>query len=159
MAKKEVDIFRDTPLRYVGYANEVGEAFRPIFPRFVVPSYGLAFLYVGADSISKTKYTYDRGSSMEVTVGTFVDVLVWQTLASVLIPGKVINMVTAFSTQAVSNSTLPRRYTHRARYLPTAVGLAFIPLIIKPIDHGVDLLMDSTLRKVVPHSLTNKEHN
>ena len=102
MPEKEKDIFRDTPLRYVGYANEVGEAFRPIFPRFVVPSHGLAFLYVGADSISKTNDTFKRGSSMKVTTATFVDVLVWQTLASVLIPGKVINMVTAFSTQATS---------------------------------------------------------
>ena len=24
----EVDIYRDTPLRFMGYANEVGEAFR-----------------------------------------------------------------------------------------------------------------------------------
>ncbi len=151
MSHKEVDIFRDTPVRYMGYANEVGEAFRPIFPRFVVPSYGLAFLYVGADSLSKTKDTHSRGGSTEVTIGTFVDVLVWQTLASVLIPGKLINMVTAFSTKAVSNSTLPMRSTALARYLPTAIGLACIPLIIKPIDAGVDLLMDSTIRKVVPH--------
>ena len=27
-AAKEVDIYRDTPLRLMGYANEVGEAFR-----------------------------------------------------------------------------------------------------------------------------------
>ena len=26
----EVDIYRDTPLRYAGYANEVGEAFRAL---------------------------------------------------------------------------------------------------------------------------------
>jgi len=26
----EVDIYRDTPLRYLGYANEVGEAFRAL---------------------------------------------------------------------------------------------------------------------------------
>ena len=27
---KEVDIYRDTPLRLLGYANEVGEAFRAL---------------------------------------------------------------------------------------------------------------------------------
>ena len=26
--KKEVDIYRDTPVRFLGYANEVGESFR-----------------------------------------------------------------------------------------------------------------------------------
>ena len=27
---KEVDIYRDTPVRLLGYANEVGEAFRAL---------------------------------------------------------------------------------------------------------------------------------
>ena len=96
---------------------------------------------------------------MKVTTATFVDVLVWQTLASVLIPGKVINMVTAFSTQATSNVALQKKRPFLARYLPTAVGLACIPLIINPIDHVVDKLMDSTLRKVMPLNQTNKVHN
>ena len=26
------DIYRDSPLRFLGYANEVGEAFRPLVP-------------------------------------------------------------------------------------------------------------------------------
>ena len=26
----EVDIYRDTPVRFLGYANEVGEAFRAL---------------------------------------------------------------------------------------------------------------------------------
>jgi fission process protein 1 len=28
----EVDLYRDTNVRYLGYANEVGESFRFIFP-------------------------------------------------------------------------------------------------------------------------------
>jgi len=32
------DIWRDSALRYAGYANEVGESFRNIAPRLVVPS-------------------------------------------------------------------------------------------------------------------------
>ena len=28
--KPEVDIYRDTPVRFLGYANEVGEAFRAL---------------------------------------------------------------------------------------------------------------------------------
>ena len=35
--KKMTDIWRDSPLRYLGYANEVGEAFKPIFPEFLNP--------------------------------------------------------------------------------------------------------------------------
>ncbi|CAM9999152.1 unnamed protein product, partial [Laminaria digitata] len=50
----EVDIFRDTALRYMGYANEVGEAFRPLIPGFaVVVSYAVAIAYVSADAVAK----------------------------------------------------------------------------------------------------------
>ena len=142
----DADIFRDTPLRYLGYANELGEAFRPIYPRIVVPSYGVAFAYVGADSVLKTWNAYQKGSSHTVAVATFTDCLTWQTLASVLIPGKVIHAVTGMSSSLLKSSQNP---TIR-KFGATAIGLAFIPLIIKPIDAGVDLLMDSTLRKVLP---------
>ena len=46
---KRVDIWRDTPVRLLGYANEVGESFRYIFPKMVTPSYGLAFAYTFGD--------------------------------------------------------------------------------------------------------------
>jgi fission process protein 1 len=39
----EVDLYRDTPLRYMGYSNEVGEAFVAFLPEWGVPaSYGVA---------------------------------------------------------------------------------------------------------------------
>lgn len=34
--KKDYDYLRDSPVRLLGYANEVGEAFRNIFPKLVV---------------------------------------------------------------------------------------------------------------------------
>ena len=44
---QEVDIYRDTPVRLLGYANEVGEAFRAlIHVNWVRASYGVASLYV-----------------------------------------------------------------------------------------------------------------
>ena len=63
--------WRDTPLRYLGYANEVGEAFRALMhvryveylyfrvelifhDRWVRATYGVASAYVLAD-------TYDKG--------------------------------------------------------------------------------------------------
>jgi hypothetical protein len=49
----KVDIFRDTWVRYIGYANEVGESFRPLFPRLVAPTYIAAFGYVLGDANSK----------------------------------------------------------------------------------------------------------
>ncbi|XP_037734744.1 mitochondrial fission process protein 1 isoform X2 [Chelonia mydas] len=52
----ETDLYRDTWVRYLGYANEIGESFRAIVPISLVwASYGVATTYVTADAIDKGK--------------------------------------------------------------------------------------------------------
>ena len=93
---KEVDIYRDTPVRLLGYANEVGEAFRALVNvKFVYASYGLASAYVLADTYDKASKAKkvlgdSEGAMSKVGVAAF-DTLVWQALASVIIPGFTIN--------------------------------------------------------------------
>jgi fission process protein 1 len=41
----EYNVFRHSPLRYLGYANEVGEAFRYQLPKCVVPLYIISIGY------------------------------------------------------------------------------------------------------------------
>lgn len=56
---KELDIFRDTAIRYCGYSNEVGESFRPLIPKSIVHlSYAIAIVYVIGDCVHKTNKTY-----------------------------------------------------------------------------------------------------
>jgi hypothetical protein len=47
---KDNNILREIPYRYLGYANEVGESFRYQFPRLVMPTYVVAFVYCFADA-------------------------------------------------------------------------------------------------------------
>lgn len=50
----DIDIYRDTPLRLMGYANEVGEAFRAlVHVNWVRLSYALSISYVLADTNDK----------------------------------------------------------------------------------------------------------
>jgi hypothetical protein len=57
--QKEYDVFKDSTLRFAGYANEVGEAFRPIIPKqLVLFTYGVAFVYGTADAGHKGTTTY-----------------------------------------------------------------------------------------------------
>lgn len=145
---KDIDIWRDTPLRYLGYANEVGEAFGPLYPKYVRPSYAVAFLYVGCDTGDKFIKSLRSGESAKETFQKTSDALIWQTLASVLIPGKIIHLVANGSTIACNTSyaqSLPKTFR---LYAPTVIGLATIPFIIHPIDHAVDYFMDSTYRKL-----------
>ena len=127
-ASAELDLFRDTPVRLLGYANEVGEAFKPVAPRiFYVGSYATSCAYVLADA----KHKYDADGDAKHGV----DALVWQLFASVVVPGAVVNRIVA-ATAAVTRRPLA----------PTGVGLASIPFIIKPIDEFVHVCMDATLR-------------
>lgn len=57
---KETDIWRDTPLRYAGYCNEVGEAFAPLYPRLLLPTYVVSVLYVLGDTSSKSSIEYNE---------------------------------------------------------------------------------------------------
>ena len=78
------------------------------------------------------------------------DVLVWQTLASVMIPGFVINRI-VLATRMIFGLKAIRAVAGLSlmRFGPTGVGLGAIPFIIHPIDHGVDYLMDNTYRKML----------
>ncbi|NWT48260.1 MTFP1 protein, partial [Chroicocephalus maculipennis] len=143
MGTAEPDLYRDTWVRYLGYANEVGESFRPLVPVPVVwASYGVATAYVTADAIDK-----GRRAATATRVGVaVVDTFVWQSLASVAIPGFTINRLCATSLALLG--ALTRWPPPLRRWATTALGLAAIPLIITPIDRSVDFLMDSSLRKL-----------
>ncbi|BET02488.1 Mitochondrial fission process 1 [Nesidiocoris tenuis] len=147
--KGTVDVFRDTPLRYLGYANEVGEAFRPVIDeKLVWGSYGVASLYVLADTVSKavTVWRNEHPSSrFKESVKTGVDVLVWQSFASVIIPGFTINRICALSSYLLRRSPV-KKYS---KPMTVAIGLCSIPLIIHPIDRGVDFAMDRSVRPIL----------
>ncbi|KAL3935176.1 MAG: hypothetical protein SGBAC_009250 [Bacillariaceae sp.] len=147
------DIFRDSPVRYLGYANEVGESFRYQFPKFVVPSYVVSFGYCFADAATSGYDIYQTGiqngsktAKADSLVAT-ADTLIWQSLASVTVPGATINMVVKASRFAVARSPVALSAVV-SKWIPTVTGLGSIPFIISPIDHGVDVLMDSTFRKI-----------
>ncbi|XP_059480863.1 mitochondrial fission process protein 1 [Neocloeon triangulifer] len=150
--EKEIDIYRDTPVRFLGYANEVGEAFRTLVHKNVVhSSYGVASLYVLADTVDKSKKMYnanqdnpERTKKVMIAAG---DTLVWQALASVIIPGFTINRVCAGSYFLMKRFKLAPKPARK--WLTTAIGLACIPFIIHPIDNLVTVSMDMTIRKVL----------
>lgn len=143
-------IWRHSPLRFLGYANEVGEAFRPIFPRFVPISYMIAFGYVGCDTVDKSFKVYQKSGTPQAVTLTAVDTLLWQTLASVFIPGQVVKLITMSVTKAMDTPLAVQRLPPVARkYGATIIGLSAVPFIIKPIDDFVDYVFDEHLRRII----------
>eukprot|EP01029_Cantina_marsupialis_P005910 TRINITY_DN16405_c0_g1_i1.p1 TRINITY_DN16405_c0_g1~~TRINITY_DN16405_c0_g1_i1.p1 ORF type:complete len:324 (+),score=110.63 TRINITY_DN16405_c0_g1_i1:46-972(+) len=142
--EKKTDIFRDTAVRYLGYANELGESFIKQFPKLYKPSYVVSSGYVLCDTVSKSLAKYKKTKSLNETAKTGLDVLLWQGFASVIIPGFAIHQVVKFSQRFLAQKRIPG-----AVHIATALGLCSIPLIIKPIDHSVDFVMDKTIRKML----------
>ncbi len=80
-----------------------------------------------------------------------VDTLLWQGMASVLIPGYIINRYVTITGQAMHRLGVP---SLPGRLAATAVGLLAIPCIVEPLDEGVHMIMDRYVRPklgITPH--------
>ena len=152
------NIFRDSPVRYLGYCNEVGESFRYQFPRFVTPSYVISFGYCCADAVQASWRVWSHPNYANNIVNAderrsqslraLVDTIVWQSTASVVVPGFTINCIVKATRWMVRQpASLPAIVVN---WGPTAAGLGSIPFIVHPIDSMTDYVMDATLRKVWP---------
>jgi len=74
-----------------------------------------------------------------------VDTVVWQGLASVAVPGFTINRICYLANIVLRHTTSLSPVTRK--WTVTGIGLSAIPFIIRPIDHGVHVFLDNTLRK------------
>lgn len=154
----ELDLFRDTPIRYLGYANEIGESFRSMISSAAVrATYGVSFGYVFMDVIDKGKKTYekekkssekgiDKESPTIKTAKIATDCLVWQSFASVIIPGFTINRICKLTSLILQKYNVALRTN---KIFTTIIGLGSIPLIIHPIDHACHVAMDKTIRPIL----------
>lgn len=106
----------------------------------------MAIAYVFADTADKSLKSYKKDNNIVQAAKIGGDVVIWQMLASVMIPGFTINRIC----WAVQKGLKVAKFKHPiAKWIPTITGLASIPLIIHPIDRSVDYLMDETYRKYV----------
>src|SRR5210317_2163506 len=119
---KNVDPYRETSLRYMGYANELGEAFTSYLPEWGLPaSYCVAASYVMFDTIDKGQKAFDAAEEDDKIIDTLrisTETLTWQMLASVFWPGSIIRVIVNLSANIVSNDDL--------HFVPTIVGLLAI---------------------------------
>jgi len=143
-----IDIYRDSPLRYMGYANECGEAFRPLIDVSIVYiTYVGAITYILADTYDKGK----KGSNVEKEALLYgvlgaTDTFLWQMLASVIYPSFCINRLVLLLVSLQASPACPELFT--ADWLPTAAGLISIPLLIKPLDALAHQTLNLSFRRV-----------
>ncbi|KAH9638905.1 hypothetical protein HF086_004435 [Spodoptera exigua] len=75
------------------------------------------------------------------------DALIWQTLASVAIPGFVINRICTYSSLYMKR--FPKITPLARGWLAVGIGLSSIPFIVHPIDRSTTWFMDNTYRRWV----------
>jgi len=74
------------------YTSDMGEAFRPVVPSWVVRSaYGISWAYVLGDVCWEGKKDYDRGSDTTQLTRTVVKRTIFQSLASMALPAVTIH--------------------------------------------------------------------
>ena len=124
--------------RLVAYTSDIGESIRPVVPPWLVRlCYGITWGYVAVDVTYNTAEEYLRGSPPEIVARTAIHAATFQTIASVLVPSLIIHQVVHLA-QRATKSMPPGPV---ARWAPSLVGLALIPLlpyVDEPVEHLID---------------------
>ena len=76
--------------------------------------------------------------------------MLWQLLASVFIPGFIINRTVEAATWTLKKLSDKGKISNAnaIKWIPVVLGICTIPFIVKPIDHSVTKLLDLTTRKL-----------
>ena len=124
---------RVSSIRHLAYASDVGEAARPVVPRWMVnTTYGLSVGYCAADVVAKGVKASDSGASSAEVTRLCSQTAVFQGLASIAAPFVAIHSQVHLFQKLLRN-------TAAAKHGPTVAGLALIPLlplVDHPIEHG-----------------------
>jgi len=143
---KEYDIYKDSYLRYLGYSNEIGEAFRKITSKsFVYFTYLLEFGYFIGDTVHKGHKAYndpnltdDQNKHLHVIKQSSYTIL-WQFFATCLIPPLCINIVVGRTHNFLTRGNFNPRIV---RYGSLGLGLFMIPLFNIYVDPVVGHVLD-----------------
>ncbi|KAF8901652.1 mitochondrial 18 KDa protein-domain-containing protein [Gymnopilus junonius] len=145
--------------RYFAYTSDVGEAFRPVAPPWVVTAaYGISWLYVSADVAYESYKAYHRGPS-PIEAANFsepsrvaiaaVQRATFQSIASMGLPALTIHTVVAQSRKAFRNAT----NTKVRIWGPTTTGLAVVPILPylfdQPVEKATEYAFDWIREKII----------
>lgn len=134
--------------RPFAYTSEVGEAFRPVIPRFLVnTAYGVSIAYCFVDT--GVKLNNMKHEPHTEIMKKACDMVVWHGFASMILPALTIHTVVKKSKTFINyldnnNNTKMQtsKFVKIKPFVPTAIGLSIIPFIIHPIDKSVDFVMN-----------------
>lgn len=144
--------------RYLAYASEVGESFRPIIRKYMVNfSYTASLIYVASDiGINTYDMFQAKKPQNEIALKT-TDLMIWHGFASMILPALTIHSIVKYSGKGIDKFNVFNSHSKLKTWSPTLIALMCIPFIIHPIDHVTDFAMDNSIRKLYKMDQTIKE--
>ncbi|KAL1732720.1 mitochondrial 18 KDa protein-domain-containing protein [Schizophyllum commune] len=130
--------------RYIAYTSDVGEAFRPVVPPWVVTAaYGVSWAYLLGDVSYETYKASKKGPTPDEAANfseparlglAATQRATFQSIASMGLPALTIHTIVAQTKKAFTNVKNPRVKA----WGPTLTGLAVVPLLPYLYDHPVE---------------------
>lgn len=128
--RTDKNIYTQSHLRFLGFANDVGEALKTFLPRPVyLGSYAVTAAYVWADTYYTRQRAIDAGRSDSTNKAA--DALIWHTGATLI--------TTPLIVHALKEVALT---CGASKKIAAVVGLLVIPFIVPPVDHLYHELMN-----------------
>jgi len=135
--------------RYVAYTSDIGEAFRPVVPPWVVTAaYGISWAYLAGDVGYESYKSHRQGPSSEEAVHfsetervglAAVQRATFQSIASMALPAFTIHTAVKQAKKAFKDA---KNVRVRA-WGPTVTGLAIVPALPFLFDHPVEKVTEN----------------
>ncbi|KAI8981063.1 mitochondrial 18 KDa protein-domain-containing protein [Pilobolus umbonatus] len=146
--------------RYLAYTSDIGEAFRPIVPPFIVTAaYGVSWAYLALDVSYEGYKSVHAGQDNPVVAATMLKRGIFQSLASMAFPMMTIHSIVKYSAigfKQVKNQKIKA-------WGPTCMGLAIVPFLPfifdEPIEHIVDKVFKPLEDRLVMEKVSRVGHN
>lgn len=163
------DVLRDTPIRYLGYSNELVEAWEDVLNSLLGKRLGrwiykgawkIADLYLAVDIIDKGRKAYELAEGQPESVRIQNCLIeaggagLFQFFANYLIPPLIIRYLRKGTNLLMSKGLLSKLIPKNKLttiWLPAAVATAITPFIARPLDRIVDKTLEMTYWPVVNH--------
>ncbi|GAA5809380.1 hypothetical protein MFLAVUS_002788 [Mucor flavus] len=131
--------------RYLAYTSDVGEAFRPIVPPFIVTAaYGISWLYLGLDVSYEGYKSVHAGMDNASIATTVVKRGVFQSLASMAFPMMTIHSIVKYSAIGFKNV----KNTKVRAWGPTLLGLGIVPFLPYIFDEPIEHIVDKVFKPI-----------
>jgi len=125
------------------YTSDLGESSRPLISHHTVEAlHFVTFAYIVGDVTYNAYHEYKQGGNTNEIAKVATRTFVFQTLASIVLPGAAIHHAMEFTERRIQTMTMNAR-AHR--FAPVIIGLSLIPvlpLIDHPLERAIEKVFD-----------------